>query len=432
MALKLNTPTDAEAQTPPPTPAPLPPPPPKPVESVAPPTHHHMLPIVIFVVVLVVIVAAGFVYFNRALLFKKPEPIVVAPMVIVPEAPKELSGVLSGTSAVSLAWMVGSGTETGFRLQRKEGEGTYVPLTSLPAMSTNFLDTTVAPGRTYGYRITAVNEGGESNTSNEVTVSLPEPLPVAPPAPTLPPGGLDSDSDGLSDAEELVFGTDLHNPDTDRDGFLDGNEVFHLYNPSANAPVNLIDSGLVVHANSPSGWSLYVPKNWTVKFDEQNKTGAVIDTGHGERMQIRLENNPNRTPLLDWYLSQHPGTISSAIRSITTKRGLEGVLGPDRLDAYFAWEDKIWTIKYDLNGQTFINYRTLFEMILNSLQLVGAPQVPTPTMDALPGPGALVGSASSTSSNATSSSSEVPPLQAPSSTASIEATTTSTVTPSQP
>jgi len=39
---------------------------------------------------------------------------------------------------------------------------------------------------------------------------------------------LDSDHDGLTDAEELQLGTDPHNPDTDGDGLLDGEEV-HIY-----------------------------------------------------------------------------------------------------------------------------------------------------------------------------------------------------------
>jgi len=41
-------------------------------------------------------------------------------------------------------------------------------------------------------------------------------------------GPLDSDGDGLSDAEELKLGTNPHNPDTDGDGLTDGEEV-HKY-----------------------------------------------------------------------------------------------------------------------------------------------------------------------------------------------------------
>lgn len=43
----------------------------------------------------------------------------------------------------------------------------------------------------------------------------------------------DSDDDGLNDKEEVkIYKTDPNKPDTDRDGFLDGEEVKNLYNPN--------------------------------------------------------------------------------------------------------------------------------------------------------------------------------------------------------
>lgn len=42
----------------------------------------------------------------------------------------------------------------------------------------------------------------------------------------------DSDGDGLTDAEELILGTDPHNPDTDYDGLSDYDEVrVYVTNP---------------------------------------------------------------------------------------------------------------------------------------------------------------------------------------------------------
>ena len=53
------------------------------------------------------------------------------------------------------------------------------------------------------------------------------PPEVAPPTTTA--ATVDSDNDGLSDAEELQLGTDPRNPDTDGDGLFDGEEekVYH-------------------------------------------------------------------------------------------------------------------------------------------------------------------------------------------------------------
>lgn len=49
----------------------------------------------------------------------------------------------------------------------------------------------------------------------------------------------DYDNDGLSDRMELNFKTDLSNPDTDGDGFLDGEEINSYYDPLNAAKVKL-------------------------------------------------------------------------------------------------------------------------------------------------------------------------------------------------
>lgn len=42
---------------------------------------------------------------------------------------------------------------------------------------------------------------------------------------------IDSDKDGLTDLVEKFYGTDPYNPDTDGDGYLDGEEVKNHFNP---------------------------------------------------------------------------------------------------------------------------------------------------------------------------------------------------------
>jgi len=49
---------------------------------------------------------------------------------------------------------------------------------------------------------------------------------------TTPPEPTDSDGDGLSDAEEVIYGTEIFNPDTDGDGYSDGDEVKNGFNPN--------------------------------------------------------------------------------------------------------------------------------------------------------------------------------------------------------
>jgi len=51
--------------------------------------------------------------------------------------------------------------------------------------------------------------------------------------------GKDSDSDGLTDEQENYFGTDVNKPDTDGDGYEDGNEVKNGFNPNGTGKLEL-------------------------------------------------------------------------------------------------------------------------------------------------------------------------------------------------
>lgn len=412
--------------------APTPPPAPPVVVPVA--THSH-LPLIAAVTGIVIVVGGAFVYINRDLLFKKPAPapIVQAPPTPQPPpAPTSMTAIASAQS-VSLSWIDTSGDETGYRLERRDAQGAYSTLTNLSANSTSFLDVTVQPGQSYAYRVIAMNPGGESAASNEASVAVASLPPPPPPAPTLPPGGLDSDSDGLSDVEEAVLGTDAHNPDTDTDGFLDGNEVFHLYNPAARAPGRLLDSGLVKTFSGSAGWSLYIPQAWEGSLETSDGAHASIRTGREEVFTMSIEANPSNLPIDSWLLQATSSTdaATSTLRAITTKGGLRGFLSGDRMTAAFGWETQVFVLRYELRGQAFVNLRTFFEMMMNSLRLSGAPVVISTLTPATSGPGALIGTTSSTeaippSSQATSSPSI--PLTTTPVTSTIPSQTTATAT----
>lgn len=424
VALGMDGKTQAERDTPPP------PPPPKPVAPpvmIKPAERKPVWPYLLLVGSVVLIVSGVFLYVNRDLLFPPPvvapAPIVVAP---APSAPSNLSATSSG-QAVSLVWVDGGGVVAGVRIERQENNS-YTPLTVLPAGSTAFLDVSAQPSRTYVYHVIAFGEGGESSPSNEATVRVPDAIPSPPPAPVvpvLPSGGLDSDSDGLTDIEEPLYGTDPRSPDADLDGFLDGNEVYHLYNPAARSPVRLLDSGLVKSFAAPAGWSVSVPSSWIIGLDIPDGSQATVTTGRGEVMILKIENNATGASLPDWYAARVSGENASSVRPFVTKGGLQGVIAPDRLEALFAWGSKVFTVKYILGGEQFINFRTTFEMMLNSLKLVGVPIVDAPP-EATTGPGSITNGTTNTPSSTT----PIVPISNVSSTNSVGGATSSTqITP---
>jgi len=149
----------------------------------------------------------------------------------------------------------------------------------------------------------------------------------------------------------------------------------------------LLDSGLVTAFVSPAGWSLFIPKGWTSTLDSSDGSRATVRTGQGETFRISIQDNPNGASLADWYVAGHAGASASQLREILTKGGLTGLLGPERTDAQFAWDGKVFVLQYDLGTRPFINFRTSYEMMLNSLRLSGVPVVSEEAAPSLDGPG---------------------------------------------
>lgn len=349
------------------------------------------LPLVIVLFILLVVVLAGgyFVYLNKDAFFPaevappvavqptttQPEPPPPPPPPPPPSAPSSLTATSTGPQSVSLSWIDTSNNEAAFKIERRTAERTiYDRITDLPPNSTSFQDGGVAASTTYYYRVIARNETGESDASNEAMV-VTRPLPPPPKEPEpLPPAGLDTDSDGLTDLEEVIFTSDPRNPDSDGDGFLDGNEVFNQYNPMGRAPARLSGSGLVKEISGSFGWTMLIPTDWTLTMNKPDGSDAVIDTGHGERFLLTIENNGQNTDLIQWFMARYPEADSTRLMKFKSKGGYEGIIGPDLLTTYIPWGDRIFVFKYDMGNQPFINYRTVYSMILNSLVLTGLPQ----------------------------------------------------------
>lgn len=342
------------------------------------------LPVILVILIILAGVAGGFVYFNQELLFggasepeetlPTPEPPTPSTPAPPPAAPTDLDATSTSPTVVQLNWTDASTNEAGFRIERRQSTTEYRAITSLPPGSNAFQDRSVEPETTYLYRVIALNEGGESPASNEVSVDTrPEPPPVE--IPELPPAGLDSDSDGLTELEEPLYGTSPRDPDADKDTFLDGNEVFHLYNPASGSSVRLLESGLVKPVESAVGWTIYVPTTWRATVDADG-TGGTITTGHGETFTISMEANPNHQDIIDWYLTANPGILSSQVVMIQTKSGISGLEGADLLTTYFPWNGMVLVFRYNLNDQPFVNFRQTYEMMKNSLQLSTNPVLP--------------------------------------------------------
>jgi hypothetical protein len=89
---------------------------------------------------------------------------------VVPLAPADLSATGVGTTRVDLRWTDRARNETGFRVERKAGDGSYVEIASLPADATSHSDMGVSGSTAYAYRVVAYNLRGDSKNSNEAVL----------------------------------------------------------------------------------------------------------------------------------------------------------------------------------------------------------------------------------------------------------------------
>ncbi|MBP9802570.1 hypothetical protein KBC40_03200 [Patescibacteria group bacterium] len=66
---------------------------------------------------------------------------------------------------------------------------------------------------------------------------------------------VDTDQDGLSDVDELKYGTDLNNPDSDNDTYSDGQEVNNGYNPLGDGFLKVSDFSLATPEDTLAAWA---------------------------------------------------------------------------------------------------------------------------------------------------------------------------------
>ncbi len=97
---------------------------------------------------------------------------VVLPVVTL-AAPTALKADTVTNAHVVLSWQDNSDNETGFKIERATGSGTFTELAAVGAGIATYNDPSVFTGNAYSYRVRAYNANENSNYSNTVTVNIP-------------------------------------------------------------------------------------------------------------------------------------------------------------------------------------------------------------------------------------------------------------------
>ena len=141
----------------------------------------------------------------------------------------------------------------------------------------------------------------------------------------------DSDNDGLKDWEEELFHTDLFNPDTDGDGYLDGEEVDSGHNPLVKAPGDKL-----VFYPLPLGEKY----NITQKVLSDDIIDALLDSYTFQKAE---------------YIEDHPEIYSPETFSAFTKQSTVQEM------SLRAWADN-YPLLLEKAGQTISEIPKIFEI----------------------------------------------------------------------
>ena len=83
-----------------------------------------------------------------------------------PAAPSSLTALVISPSQINLSWTDNSDNETGFKIERAVGGGVFAAVTTVGAGVSSFINSGLAAGTAYTYRVSATNAVGDSAYSN--------------------------------------------------------------------------------------------------------------------------------------------------------------------------------------------------------------------------------------------------------------------------
>ncbi len=146
---------------------------------------------------------------------------------------------------------------------------------------------------------------------SNITATLPQPLSANLPSAL----EADADHDGLTNIEESYWGTDWQNPDTDGDGFLDGEEVLSGHDPRKAGPNDLLSvtNGFVKSARNTN-----LTQNLSSLITAGIYAGDLKDQSSTQYKSAM--NNLSLSVLDDGYTALNPPIESSALTTTSSSK----------------------------------------------------------------------------------------------------------------
>lgn len=212
-----------------------------------------------------------------------------------------------------------------------------------------------------------VSEESEEATSTEEEIILEEEATSTIPEMLETTKFLDSDSDGLSDEEELLLGTDKLKIDSDGDGYTDLQEIQNLYNPIGEGALNK-NVNISQYQSKSLGYSVLYPFAWEVNalLDDSS---VIFSVDKNSFIQILVEENPDKQNIRAWYANRFFDLIDE--KDLIKNQNWQGVYSSDGMAFYLSdtGMKNVYTILYNVPvGQEKI-FSNIFNLMIKSFSV---------------------------------------------------------------
>ena len=89
----------------------------------------------------------------------------------IPAAPSGLVATVASSTQINLSWVDQSNNESGFKIERSTGTGSFAQIATVGTNITTYSNTGLTAGTNYTYRVRSTNSSGDSGYSNTVSAT---------------------------------------------------------------------------------------------------------------------------------------------------------------------------------------------------------------------------------------------------------------------
>jgi len=175
-------------------------------------------------------------------------------------------------------------------------------------------------------------------------------------------GMADTDGDGLTNKEEILFGTDINDEDTDGDGYSDLSEVLNLYDPIS--PGSLKENPNIEVSSANLEYEVLYPKSWTKNFFDDS---LILNSSENHLIQIVVQPNTDFLSIEDWY-SEFVRDANVSESQKITNNNWDGIRSEDGFEVYLTDKERkyIFVISYTPLIDEEPIYKNIHDIIIRS------------------------------------------------------------------